>query len=33
VQVAATSGGVSHSTDITLLVNQPTLLVGPYLSG
>jgi len=32
VQVTATSGGVSHSTDITLLVNQPTLLVGPNLS-
>ena len=33
VQVTATSGGVSHSTDITLLVNQPTLLLGPILSG
>ncbi len=29
VQVTATSGGVSHSTDITLLVNQPTFLLGP----
>ena len=32
VQVTATSGGVSHSTDITLLVNPPTLLLGPTLS-
>ena len=32
VQVTATGGGVSHSTDITLLVNQPTLLLGPTLN-